>query len=100
MVPKTSPGGSGEHLLDHPDVANAAVIGVADALWGEVGEAFVVRREGRSIDAAALLGYLGDRIARYKLPKHIEFRDELPLTASGKVRKAELRNTSVSPAAT
>jgi len=95
-----SPAEVEKHLLDHPDVANAAVIGVADALWGEVGKAFVVRREGRSIDAAALLGYLGDRIARYKLPKHIEFRDELPLTASGKVRKAELRNTSVSPAAT
>lgn len=83
-----------KHLLDHPDVANAAVIGVDDALWGEVGKAFVVCRDDCQVDAAALREYLAARLASYKVPKHIEFRDELPLTASGKVRKSELKRAS------
>ena len=89
-----SPAEVEKHLLDHPDVANAAVIGVDDALWGEVGKAFVVRRDGCNVDAAALCEHLAARLARYKVPKHIEFRDELPLTASGKVRKTDLKKAS------
>ena len=78
-------------LVAHPDVSEAAVIGVADAKWGEVGHAAIVLRPGAPADAAAILGYCDARLAKYKLPKAVHFLDALPRTASGKVVKAELR---------
>ena len=78
-------------LLQHPDVKDAAVLGVPDATWGEVGAAFIVRREQTPVDAAGILRFLEARLARYKLPKAINFLDELPRTAYGKVVKPELR---------
>lgn len=77
-------------LLQHAEVRDAAVIGVADETWGEVGVAFVVPREGVVIDAAGLAGFLGARLARYKLPKRFIVVGELPRTPYGKVVKAEL----------
>ncbi|WP_027052446.1 AMP-binding protein [Mesorhizobium erdmanii] len=78
-------------LLDHPDIAEAAVIGVADARWGEVGRAFVVMKTGRILDQAGLASHCGARIARYKVPKEFVSADALPRTGSGKIQKHILR---------
>ncbi|HVS03402.1 MAG TPA: long-chain fatty acid--CoA ligase [Thermoanaerobaculia bacterium] len=78
-------------LLLHPQVEDAAVVGVADATWGEVGVAFVVPRPGAALSPDALADHLGERLARFKLPKRYRFVDALPRTAYGKVVKAELR---------
>lgn len=78
-------------LLDHPDVAEAAVIGVADQRWGEVGRAFVVTKPGRVLDPATLASHCGARIARYKVPKEFFLTEALPRTASGKIQKHILR---------
>ncbi|TPL85982.1 AMP-binding protein [Mesorhizobium sp. B2-3-12] len=78
-------------LLEHPDIAEAAVIGVADERWGEVGRAFVVVKPGRTVDPAALASHCGDRIARYKVPKQFLLAEALPRTASGKIQKHILR---------
>jgi fatty-acyl-CoA synthase len=83
-------------LLLHPAVEDAAVVGVPDATWGEIGVAFVVLRPGAAPDpAAALHAHLGERLARYKLPKSYRVVPELPRTAYGKVVKAELRRRLV-----
>ncbi|QFG26103.1 FadD3 family acyl-CoA ligase [Actinomadura sp. WMMB 499] len=75
-------------LLEHPAVAQAAVIGVPDARMGQVGKAFVVRRG--DLDADELIAWSRERMAGYKVPKHVVFRDELPLNATGKVMKDQL----------
>lgn len=78
-------------LLDDPDVAEAAVVGVADARWGEVVVAAVVARDGAVPSAERLLARFAGRLARFKHPKQLRFVDALPRTALGKVRKDELR---------
>ncbi|MFG3558392.1 long-chain fatty acid--CoA ligase [Micromonospora sp. NPDC047557] len=81
-----------EQLLTEVDgVTSAAVIGVPDERWGEVPWAIVTVRDGASVDTATVRARLDGRIARYKLPKNVVIVDELPRTASGKVRKADLR---------
>jgi fatty-acyl-CoA synthase len=72
-------------------VASVAIIGVPDEKWGEVPIAVLTVRDGYSLDAADIRSHLENRIAKYKIPKRVEIVDELPRTASGKVRKAELR---------
>ncbi|MEU8421511.1 long-chain fatty acid--CoA ligase [Micromonospora sp. NPDC048835] len=81
-----------EQLLTEIDgVTSAAVIGVPDERWGEVPWAIVTVRQGVSVDTDTVRAFLDGRIARYKLPKNVVIVDELPRTASGKVRKADLR---------
>jgi fatty-acyl-CoA synthase len=77
-------------LLLHPAVQDAAVIGVTDATWGEVGVAFVVPR-GAPPPPDALVAFLATRLAKYKIPKQFIFVDALPRTPYGKVVKAELQ---------
>jgi fatty-acyl-CoA synthase len=77
-------------LLLHPDVQDAAVIGVPHDTWGEVGVAFVVRRPGRAPSSDVLVQHLEGRLARYKIPKAFRFVDALPRTPYGKVIKADL----------
>lgn len=77
-------------LLQHPAVSDAAVIGVPDERWGEVGVAFVVPRGGAQPSPEALVAFLGDRLARYKLPRAVVQVEALPRTAYGKVAKPEL----------
>jgi fatty-acyl-CoA synthase len=77
-------------ILDHPDVALAAVVGVPDARWGEVGLAFVQPRVGAAVDPAGLTAFLGGRLAKYKIPKAVRVLDELPRIGSGKIDKARL----------
>jgi fatty-acyl-CoA synthase len=81
-----------ELLLSEIDgVTSAAVIGVPDARWGEVPWAVVTVREGAAVDINTVRDFLDGKVARYKMPKNVIIVDELPRTASGKVRKADLR---------
>lgn len=83
-----------ENLISDIDgVSGVAVIGVSDDQWGEVPWAVVTLRAGTdtSLDTASVRTQLEGKIARYKLPKNVVIVDELPRTASGKVRKADLR---------
>ncbi len=75
----------------HPSVAQVAVIGVPDARWGERVHAVIVSREGSSVSSDAIIAHCRALIAGYKLPRSVEFRDALPLSAAGKVLKADLR---------
>jgi len=76
-------------LLEHPAVAQVAVIGVPDERLGQVGKAFVVAT--RRIDADELIGWSRGRMAGFKVPRYVEFVDELPLNATGKVQKDRLQ---------
>ena len=78
-------------LLEHPAVAQVAVVGRPDERMGEVGHAFVVRRTDRTCDADELVEWARTRMANYKVPRGITFVEALPLNASGKVLKFELR---------
>jgi fatty-acyl-CoA synthase len=81
-------------IYAHPAVAECAVIGIADSTWGEVGRAFIVIRAGEQLDANGVLHHLETRLARYKVPKSIEFVPDLPHNASGKLLKSRLRKAS------
>ena len=77
-------------LMEHPAVLEVCVVGVPDERWGEVPKAFVVPRPGAQADAAELIAFCRERIARYKAPRYVEF-GELPKTSTGKVQKYVLR---------
>jgi fatty-acyl-CoA synthase len=79
-------------LHEHPQVADAAVVGVPDERWGEVGVAFVVA-DGPSDEE--LLEWCRSRLARYKVPKSFRFVGEIPRNGMGKVQKQELRETEM-----
>jgi HIP---CoA ligase len=76
-------------LLEHPAVAQAAVIGVPDERLGQVGKAFVVTKG--DVTADGIIEWSRERMAGFKVPRYVEFRDELPLNATGKVMKDQLR---------
>ena len=83
-----------EVLLRHPDIADVAVVGVADERWGERLEAFLTLRPGATLDRKKLARYCEGRLARFKIPKTLVRLPELPRNASGKVLKSELRKSS------
>jgi fatty-acyl-CoA synthase len=78
-------------LYDLPGVAEAAVIGVPDERWVEVGRACIVRRPGTSVTEADVVRHCTERLARFKVPRSVVFLDELPHNATGKIQKHELR---------
>jgi acyl-CoA synthetase (AMP-forming)/AMP-acid ligase II len=78
-------------LLRHPDVQQAAVIGIPDERLGEVGMAFVVTRSGDPDAAEVIQAWCRDEMANYKVPRVVEVVDALPTNATGKVVKDELR---------
>jgi fatty-acyl-CoA synthase len=81
-----------ELLLSEIDgVTGAAVIGVPDERWGEVPWAVLTTRADAAVDAETVRAFLTGKVARYKVPKRVVIVDELPRTASGKVRKTDLR---------
>jgi len=75
-------------ISEHPKVAEVAVVGVPDSLRGEVVKAVIVPKG--NIKREEIISYCRERLAGYKVPKIIEFRENLPKTASGKIKKAEL----------
>jgi len=83
-------------LLQHPGVRDAAVVGVEDPTWGEAGIAFVVPLASGSAPAESLLEFVGERLARFKLPKAVVHLAELPRTPYGKVVKGELKSLYLS----
>ena len=78
-------------LYQHAAVAEVAVIGVPDEKWGETIKALVVVREGTTTNAAELIAHCRDRLAHFKAPTSVEFRDALDRTATGKLQKYKLR---------
>jgi fatty-acyl-CoA synthase len=82
-------------FLNHPTVAEAALIGKPDQKWGEVGLMIVVLEKGRSTTPEELREYCQGQLARYKVPKEIVFTDALPYSPYGKVMKAELKKQFV-----
>ncbi|MBN9623448.1 MAG: long-chain-fatty-acid--CoA ligase [Actinobacteria bacterium] len=79
-------------LVEHPNVAEAAVVGLADERWGEVPVAFVTPRGGGALDPDELREFARSRLAGFKLPRRVEVVDDLPRTATGKVQKFVLRD--------
>lgn len=84
-----------EELLHHPDIKEVAVLGMKDPLWGELGVAVFVAEGTTSLDGEDLQGWLGNRIARYKQPRHYVAVQELPKSAYGKIVKREIREMLV-----
>ena len=80
-----------EELLAHPLILEVAVVGVPDPIWGEIGVAVTVLRPGASLDEAGLLAWMEGRIARYKQPRKVVVRAELPKSGYGKVVKKTIR---------
>jgi fatty-acyl-CoA synthase len=78
-------------VFSHPAVAEVAVIGIPDDKWGERVTALVVRAEGRQVTEEEIIAHCRGKIAGYKIPKRVEFRDAIPRTATGKIQKFKLR---------
>jgi long-chain acyl-CoA synthetase len=79
-------------IMDHPDVSVAAVIGVPNDRFGEEVKAIVVPRNGCQLTAETITSWCASRLASYKCPRLVEFRRDLPMNASGKIQKTELRD--------
>ena len=77
--------------VGHPDVAEAAVIGVSHPRWGERPLLIIVRKEGRDAGKKEILDWLRDKVAKWWLPDDVVYVDEIPHTATGKIQKTELR---------
>jgi long-chain acyl-CoA synthetase len=80
-----------EVLMTHPDVSLAAVVGVPHDSHGEEVKAYVIRVPGSTVGEDELVSWAKENLANYKYPRVVEFRDELPMTATGKILKRELR---------
>jgi HIP---CoA ligase len=79
-------------IMRHPSVSQVAVVGVPDARMGEVAKAFVIPRPGAAVEPDELIAWCREEMANYKVPRSVEVVDALPLNASGKVLKFELRD--------
>lgn len=86
-------------IYSHPDVLEAAVIGVPDAEWGEAVKAVAVLKPDSSLDPQELIAFCKERLSTYKVPKSVEFRASLPHTEIGKINKVKLREMIVAEGA-
>jgi long-chain acyl-CoA synthetase len=80
-----------EVLLTHPAIAQVAIVGIPDPRVGEEVKAFVIRKPGASVTEEMLVDWAREQFASYKYPRVVEFRDSLPISATGKVLKRELK---------
>jgi fatty-acyl-CoA synthase len=78
-------------LADHSEIEDVAVVGVDDKEFGQRLKAFVVPRNGTKLTAEAVQSYVKENLARYKVPRDVVFVKELPLNATGKVLKRDLK---------
>lgn len=78
-------------LYQLPEVAEAAVIGVPDARWGESGMAILVLKPNATLTAEQVIAFCAGKLAKFKTPKHVAFVDQLPRNAAGKVLKRVLK---------
>jgi fatty-acyl-CoA synthase len=81
-----------EKVLQHPSIAEVAILGMPDPTWGEVGVAVLVLRPGTKLDVPDFLTWLGDKVARYKLPKQVVIWDAMPKSGYGKITKKLIRS--------
>ena len=80
-----------EVLYQHPKIADAVAIGIADEYRGETVKAFVVLKEGETGTAEEIISFCKEKLAAYKSPKFVEFRQELPKSAVGKILRKILK---------
>jgi fatty-acyl-CoA synthase len=85
-----------ELLYTHPAVSDVQVFGIPDQRYGEEVCAWVIVKEGAELDAEELRSFCRERIARYKVPRHVRFVDAFPLTVTGKVQKFRMREFEIS----
>jgi fatty-acyl-CoA synthase len=78
-------------LRKHPSIDNVAIIGIPDEKWGESGMAFISLRAGEKLTADEVIAFCTDKLAKYKIPKHIRFMDELPKNDAGKTDRKKLK---------
>jgi fatty-acyl-CoA synthase len=78
-------------LYIYPKILDVGIIGVPDEKWGEVGKAFIALRPGETMAQEEVLEFFRGKVARYKIPKYVEFVEELTKTASGKIQKFLLK---------
>ena len=80
-----------EYLFTHPKVQNVSVIGMPDNVMGEVAVAYIIPREGMSVDPQEIVDFCVGEIANFKVPRYVQIVDEFPMTQSGKIQKFRLR---------
>ncbi len=80
-----------ERLYRHPDILEAAVVGLPDPVWGEKVAAFIIPKPGASPAAEAILAYCQEHLARFKCPEEVIFMESFPKTATGKIQKGKLK---------
>ena len=78
-------------LLDHPKIADAYVFGVEDCMWGEVGKALCVVREGETLPKEELRAFLSDSLSTIKIPKYIQYVAAVPRNDAGKIIGEEIK---------
>ena len=84
-----------EFLYTHPAVKDVQVVGLPDKVYGEEICAFVILKEGETLTAGELQTYTRERLSRHKTPRYVEFVEEFPMTASGKIQKFKLREMGI-----
>ena len=82
-------------LFDHPKILEACTVGIPDEYRGETIKAFIVVKEGETLTEEEVTAYCKENLAAYKVPKRVEFIEELPKTAVGKVLRRELRDMEI-----
>ncbi len=80
-----------EYLFTHAKVQNVSVTGMPDNVMGEVAVAYIIPREGVTIDPQEIVDFCVGEIANFKVPRYVQIVDELPMTQSGKIKKFRLR---------
>lgn len=78
-------------ILSHPSVADVAIVGVPDEKWGESGKAFLVLKKDERLDLGSLTEFCLERMAKYKVPRHMQILEELPENDAGKIDRKKLR---------